>query len=66
VPRLQRSGRGDQHIIVRVDIPKKLTKEQRELFEQLSATFSNKMVISHKDKGFLSGLREALGDMFGF
>lgn len=66
VPRLQRSGRGDQHVIVRVDIPKKLTKEQRELFEQLSATFSNKMVISQKEKGFLSGLRDTLGDMFGF
>jgi molecular chaperone DnaJ len=66
VPRLQRSGRGDQHVIVRVDIPKKLTKEQRELFEQLSLTFSNKMVISQKEKGFLSGLRDTLGDMFGF
>src|SRR5512143_3931010 len=38
VPYLRRSGRGDQLVIVNVDIPTKLTKDQRQLFEQLAAT----------------------------
>jgi molecular chaperone DnaJ len=34
----RRSGaRGDQNVVVKVSIPKKLTKEQRELFEQFAA-----------------------------
>ena len=40
VPKLRRdgttSGRGDQLLVITVDIPTKLTKEQRELFEELS------------------------------
>lgn len=66
VPKLQRSGRGHQHIIVRVAIPKKLTTEQESLFQDLSQTLSGKAVIAQREKGFLSGLRESLGEMFGF
>jgi molecular chaperone DnaJ len=35
VPRLQGSGRGDLWVHVNVTVPKKLTREQRKLFEQL-------------------------------
>jgi molecular chaperone DnaJ len=38
VPRLNSSGRGDLWIHVDVKVPKKLTKEQRKLFEQLRET----------------------------
>ncbi|MBC8167577.1 MAG: molecular chaperone DnaJ, partial [Bryobacteraceae bacterium] len=38
VPRLQSSGRGDLHVHLDVKIPKKLSREQRKLFEQLKET----------------------------
>jgi molecular chaperone DnaJ len=38
VPRIRQSSRGDQKVIVNVDIPTKLTAEQRELFEKLAKT----------------------------
>ena len=59
VPYLRKSGRGDQLVIVNVDIPSKLTKEQRQLFEQLSATLGT--TVKPKDKGFVDWLNEALG-----
>jgi len=36
LPRLQGSGRGDEHVRVIVQIPKKLNKKQKEIVEQLS------------------------------
>jgi len=36
LPRLGRKGRGDEHVRVMVEIPKKLSKKQRELIEQLA------------------------------
>jgi molecular chaperone DnaJ len=39
VPRLQRSGRGDFRVGVRVEVPKQLTPQQRELFAALAETF---------------------------
>lgn len=59
VPYLQRNGRGDQRVIVNVEIPTKLTKEQRQLFEQLAATLGT--TVKPKEKGFLEWLNEALG-----
>jgi molecular chaperone DnaJ len=38
VPRLQSSGRGDLWVHINVAVPKKLTREQRKLFEQLRET----------------------------
>ena len=54
VPHLRRSGRGDQLVIINVDIPVKLSKEQKELFEKLAATLGT--TVKPKDKGFLIGL----------
>ncbi len=59
VPRIRQSGRGDQRVIVNVDIPKKLTSEQRELFEKLAATLGT--TPKPQQKGFLDWLNEALG-----
>lgn len=41
VPHLQRNGRGDMLINVRVVVPAKLNAEQKELFRQLSKTFGD-------------------------
>ncbi len=70
VPRLDRSGRGnnmgrgDQHIMIQVAVPKNLTEEQKELFQQLSRTLGGE-VVPQQDKGILSQLKDVLGDMFG-
>jgi len=60
VPHLRRKDhRGDQLVLVNVDIPAKLTKEQRELFEQLASTLN--ATVKPTEKGFLDWLNEALG-----
>jgi molecular chaperone DnaJ len=60
VPFLRGNGRrGDQLVIVNVEIPSKLTKEQRELIEKLAATLGT--AVKPKEKGFLDWLNEALG-----
>ena len=59
VPRVRSSGRGDQLVIINVDIPKKLSKEQRELFEALAKTLGT--TPKPKQKGFLDWLNETLG-----
>jgi molecular chaperone DnaJ len=59
VPHLRRNGRGDQLVIVNVEIPAKLTKEQRELFEKLAESLGT--TVKPKEKGFLDWLNEALG-----
>ena len=39
VPRLQRSGRGDYRVVVRVEVPRNLSPRQRELLTALAETF---------------------------
>ncbi len=40
VPHVERRGRGDLHVRVQIDVPSKLTDEQRTLIQQLSATLT--------------------------
>ena len=69
VPRLDRSGRGspmgrgDQHVVIQVAIPKVLTEDQRRLFGELALTLG-KEVIPQREKGILGQLKNALGDFF--
>jgi molecular chaperone DnaJ len=64
VPYLRSRGRGDQLVITHVAVPKSLTSEQRELFEELSTTLG-KEIIPQREKSVLGQLRDALGDFFG-
>lgn len=59
VPRIRQSGRGDQKIMVNVDIPTKLSKEQRELFEKLAETLGT--TPQPRQKGFFDWLNDAFG-----
>jgi len=59
VPRVRQSGRGDQKVVVNVEIPTKLTAEQRALFEKLAQTLGT--TPSPRQKGFFDWLNEALG-----
>jgi molecular chaperone DnaJ len=59
VPRLRGSGRGDQMVVVTVDIPQRLTVEQRKLFEQLAHTMGAE--VHPQERSFLDRLKEVLG-----
>lgn len=54
IPHLQRSGRGDMIITIRVVVPTKLNSEQKDLFRQLGKSFGDEMPEEHK--GFLDRL----------
>jgi len=59
VPYLRGEGRGDQLVTVYVVTPKKLTPEQRQLFEELGNTLG-KEVIPQGEKGFFDRLKDVL------
>lgn len=60
VPHLRRKDhRGDQLVIVNIEIPTKLSSEQRELLEKLATTLGT--AVKPQEKGFLDWLNEALG-----
>ncbi len=58
MPDLHGRGRGDQLVKVVVDIPKKLTNDQKRLIEEYADTFEKKIETS---KGFFERLREHRG-----
>jgi len=60
VPHLQRNGRGDQLVLVRVAVPTKLSREQKQLFKELGKTLDPAAVWQEKH-GFLDDLRDMLG-----
>ncbi len=59
ITHLRGSGRGDQLIILNVEIPTRLNPEQRELFEKLAATLGSE--VHPREKSFLDVLKEVLG-----
>jgi len=62
IPRLHRSGRGDQLVSLFVATPDKLTEKQRQLFQELDKSLNKtNMPPPQKGKGLLDRLRNALG-----
>jgi molecular chaperone DnaJ len=59
VPHLRSSGRGDQLVVINVDIPTRLTAEQRQLFEKLAASLGSE--VHPQERSFLDWIRDALG-----
>ena len=57
--RARRKGRGDQLVIVNVEIPSRLSKEQKELFGKLAESLGTK--VKPTEKGFLDWINETLG-----
>ncbi|HEX2623181.1 MAG TPA: molecular chaperone DnaJ [Phototrophicaceae bacterium] len=58
------SGRGDQLVHVTVEIPSKLTPEQRELFEGLGRTFGANVqpqISNSNGRGFMDRMRDFFG-----
>jgi molecular chaperone DnaJ len=58
VPNLRSTGRGDQLVIINIDVPTHLTAEQRKLFESLAQTLGSQVLP--QEKGFM----DILKDMF--
>ena len=59
IPKLRGNGRGDQLVVINVEVPSRLTAEQRELFEQLAVSLGSE--VSPQERGFLEWLKEAIG-----
>lgn len=65
VPRLRRdgstSGRGDQLVVLNVEIPTRLSKEQRALFEQLGQSLGHEVTPQKAGRGFMDRIAEMFG-----
>jgi molecular chaperone DnaJ len=59
VPFLRGSGRGDQHVVINVAVPARLSAEQRQLFEDLARTLGSEVLP--QERSFLDKLKEVLG-----
>jgi molecular chaperone DnaJ len=57
---LQRSGRGDEIVVVRVVTPTRLTQKQKSLLRELGTTLGT-AEIQPPNKGFFDKLKDALG-----
>lgn len=58
VPRINGRGRGDLHVIVQIEVPPKLTREQRQLLEKLAE------VMPNENRPHERGLFEKVRDFF--
>ena len=59
IPRVDGRGRGDQHVVVTIRVPKKLTSEQRKAVQKLSDVLKEEAGCpTREEKGFLEKLRD--------
>ncbi|MBN1370372.1 MAG: molecular chaperone DnaJ [Anaerolineaceae bacterium] len=56
VPHLRSTGRGDQLVVVNVEVPTRISPEQRKIFEQLAQTLGSEVLP--QEKSFFDKLRE--------
>ncbi|MGD8822349.1 MAG: molecular chaperone DnaJ [Anaerolineales bacterium] len=61
VPKLRSNGRGDQLVVVSVDVPRTLTVEQRELFEKLAESLGTEVRL--QERSFLDAIKDFLGGL---
>ncbi len=59
VPHLRGNGRGDQMVVVNVEVPKSLTSDQRKLMEKLAESLGSE--VRPAERGFLDWLKDTLG-----
>ena len=59
IAHLRGSGKGDQLVTVSVQVPTRLTNDQRELFEKLAKTMDPDIKI--QEQSFMDKLREVFG-----
>lgn len=65
VPRLRRdgthSGYGDMQVMVEVEVPTRLTQQQRALFQELAGTLGEAVIPPAQEKGFFEKVLDWLG-----
>lgn len=59
VPRLRSNGRGDQLVLINVEIPTNITSDQRRIFEELAESLGSE--VRPQERGFLEWLKETFG-----
>ncbi len=59
MPRLRGSGRGDLHVKVKVNVPKRLSQRQKELLEEFA--YLNGEEVGVESKGFFDRMKDAFG-----
>ena len=64
MPNVSGRGRGDLHVIARVTVPKKLTREQKHLLEELARTLPQEKIDTDAD-GTDKPFFERVKDIFG-
>ena len=57
---LRGSGKGDQYVRVKIEVPKKLSEKQRDLLEQFAAEMGEKQ--ESDKKGFFGKMKDAFKD----
>jgi molecular chaperone DnaJ len=58
VPKLRSNGRGDQLVVINLEVPTHLSAEQRQLFEKLALSLGSE--VHPTERGFLDWLKETL------
>jgi molecular chaperone DnaJ len=65
MPSVGGRGRGDLHVIAKVTVPKKLTKEQKQLLEELGKTLTDEKVTLDDQEPGEKPFFERVKDIFG-
>jgi molecular chaperone DnaJ len=60
VPDLRGGERGDQLVTVQVVVPKKLTDDQRHMFEQLAGSLGKEVTQQPNNRGFFDRVKDVL------
>jgi molecular chaperone DnaJ len=58
IPKLRGNGRGDQLVVINVEVPVNVNNDQRQLFEQLAESLGSE--VRPQERGFLDWLKETL------
>ncbi len=59
VPKLRSNGRGDQLVMINVEVPTHLNNEQKELFEKLAKSLGSE--VRAQERGFLDWIKDTFG-----
>jgi molecular chaperone DnaJ len=65
MPSVSGRGHGDLHVIAKVAVPKKLTKEQKQLLEELGKTLKDETVTLDGQEAGEKPFFERVRDIFG-
>jgi molecular chaperone DnaJ len=59
IPNVRGGARGDQHVLINLEVPTRLSNEQRQLLEKLAETLGSE--VRPQERSFLDKLKDVLG-----